>query len=61
MCDSIVLVVVDIPTEPGYAWLEDESTVALSRHLDDAGRVRALGELLTQWRRELNGQIDVAS
>lgn len=61
MCDGIVLVVVDIPIEPGYAWLEEEDTVALSRHLDDAGRVRALGGLLTQWRRELRDQITVAS
>jgi hypothetical protein len=61
MSDSIVLVVVDIPIEPGYAWLEEESTVALSCHLDDAGRVRALGGLLTRWRRELDDQIIVAS
>lgn len=61
MCDGIVLVVVDIPIEPGYAWLEEEDTVALSCHLDEAGRVRALGGLLTQWRRDLGSQIDLAS
>lgn len=57
MCDGIVLVFVDIPIEPGYAWLEDTNTIALSRHLDAAGRQRALEQLQGEWRRELGSQL----
>jgi hypothetical protein len=61
MGSGIVLVYVDIPVDPGYAWLEDANTIALSRHLDAGGRQRALEALQAEWRRELSSQLDLAS
>lgn len=50
---TVVRVLDSVPPTPGWVWLPEINTVALSSCLDQEGRSRALLDLQAQWRREM--------
>ena len=51
MTEKTLIKTLDLPLGQDWEWFGDANIVGLSRHLDAAGRERALNEVQDHWRR----------